>query len=137
MTPVGSYDPDADDRVTGLQKARPKGKTDLQRSALLATGHRTQQGEAGLFGSNDQKKRFRAIEDRALGADEESRMIAAWMRHNIKLAADANKFMTIRSMWWLLAAMENEDRMIDWISANRQRVLKEEHEFVKDMFDRT
>lgn len=93
-----------------MEKAR-EGKTDLQRTALAATGRH-------YFGTSQQHKAFRQYEDKAMGADPESRMWAAWLSNRIKLA---EKYRT--TMDKLIASFDNRVKRDNWFADNRAKVL--------------
>ena len=93
-----------------MEKAR-EGKTDLQRNALAATGRH-------YFGTSQQHKAFKAFEDKALGADPESRMWFAWLNNRIELA---EKYRT--TMDKLIASFGNKVKRDGWFADNRAKVL--------------
>lgn len=112
--------------------ARPK--TPLQKRALLATGHRNRVGEAGLFPYRDLANRFRAVEEKARGATQEEIMMQEWMLHCIGYCEEKNKTQIVRSLKILVAMIENEDKRIVWIAANRERVLAARGDALKSRF---
>ena len=93
-----------------MEKAR-EGKTNLQRKALAATGRH-------YFGTSQQHRAFKAFEDKAMGADPESRMWFAWLNNRIELA---EKYRT--TMDKLITSFGNKVKRDGWFADNRAKVL--------------
>ncbi len=116
---VGFCDPDADERGETSRPKRPVHVTELQEAALRATRHVSRTGATTYFSSKEHVKRFKALEEKARGAGDEGFLFKKWMEYNIRYVATINEKTMVIGMGNLLKRMENEDRRIDWMAANR------------------
>lgn len=125
---IGAYDPDGEEN-TQVRPAWSKPKDDLDTAALKACGRQ-------YFKSSTERKVWRALRDKAQGATEEDIMYSAWMEHNVGLCRDANIKMKhiVRVFATLISMIENDQRRIDWVAANRERIMKERASSVTDSF---
>ncbi len=130
---VGCFDPDADERGESARPKRPVRVSELQEKALRATRHVSRTGATTYFSSREHVKRFKALEEKARGADDEGFLFRQWMLHNIEHVEKINQQRMWIGMGNLLARMENEDRRIDWTAANRKWLLAQRMESAKDL----
>ncbi len=130
---VGCFDPDADERGETSRPKRPVRVSELQEKALRATRHISGTGATTYFSSREHVKRFKALEEKARGADTEGFLFRKWMEYHIEKVAESNKKEMLFSMGNLIKRMENEDRRIDWTAANRKRLLAQRMESAKDL----
>lgn len=121
------FDPDENERT--VQRAALKAKTALQERALAACGRK-------YFKSTEERKRWRLLEGKTLGATDEQILYAAWMYHNIELWEKANSKMIERIFYKLMSAMENEERRIDWEVTNRTKVFADRKIDIGALFEK-
>lgn len=125
--PVGSYDPDSEEgQVQRPAWSRPK--DDLDKSALEACGRK-------YFKTSEERKAWKALREKALGATDEKILFEEWIKHNIKLCAEANKKArrTERIFPTLLRMIANSDRRVDWEAANRETILQNRLKGVEEL----
>jgi len=127
--PIGLFDPDEDDANPRVRPGWSKPKTELQRSALASCNRR-------WFKSSGERREWNALEQKALGGTQESIMHQEWIKHNIQLCVTANSRRPERSFTILIKMIQNEDRKVDWIVANRDKVLAARSTAIKSIFDR-
>lgn len=94
------------------------GKTELQQAAVRACYPTALQ-----FADREEHQEFREFEAKAAGADPESRMWAAWLKHCVDWAKSLNRKMVCMKMSGLLSYMGNEDKRKVWFDKNRKEVL--------------
>ena len=88
------------------------------------------------FKSQTERNRWKALQEKALGADDDSVMFDAWIKHNIDLAKKVNQSerRIVRTVPWVCSAIENQERQVDWVAANRERILQERAKVVEEQF---
>jgi hypothetical protein len=126
---LGGFDPDEVDNPTIMHNALLPKKNTLEPSALAAC-------KRTAFKSTAERRRWKALADRASGGEERHIMYYEWMKHNIELAEKANAKATIpvRIFTNLMTAIENENRRVDWEAANKKNVMASRVEAVKSRF---
>jgi hypothetical protein len=128
--PLGTYDPDEEGNPTIIRNSMLP-KNALQTRAFKACG-RT------MFKSTEDRKRWRLLEDKTFGGEERHIMYKAWMEHNIGLCEQANAKTEIptRTFVSLMKYIENENRRVDWESANREKIMTSRSSAIKSRFGR-
>ena len=121
------FDPDDDDLLPGIRPGWSKTKTDLQKKALGAC-------ERTYFKSPSERKRWNALEEKTRGATDEQILFVEWIKHNIELCEKANSRQITRVFATLLTMCENNERRIDWITSNREKVLADRKIDVEAIF---
>jgi len=126
----GSYDPDEENNPS-IMKASLQPKNALQKRALSACGR------TGFKNTAD-RARWRKLEDKTYGGEERHIMFKAWIEHNIELAEQTNakSVIPVRIFTNLMTSIENEDRCVDWMGANRKKVMDSKASAVKSRFGR-
>lgn len=126
-----TYEDVGDDGMGKQEKVfawmRPNDNRPTDLLLLSSTGRK-------YFKTSGERKEWKALQDMALGADDGSIMFDAWIRHNIDLARKANMRQTVRTLPWVLTAIKNESRRVDWVAANRERILKERANALEEQF---
>jgi hypothetical protein len=120
MTPVGTYDPDW---VAGNQ-SRPAWavpKTPIAIEALRVCGRSYFRGQTK---HNSEFALWEEQERKIIGASDECFLQRAWIKNVIEWAREKNKQGTIITFPVLLKMIADDDRRIDFMGINRERLLK-------------
>ena len=127
---LGSYDPDEENNPT-IMRAALQPKNALQSRALSACKRKG-------FKSTKDRARWRKLEDKTYGGEERHIMFKAWMEHNIELAekTNARSAIPVRIFTNLMASIENENRCVDWMGANKKKIMASKASAVKSRFGR-
>jgi hypothetical protein len=133
-SPVGSYDPDTEDNEVRAIK-RPSWsipQTPLAQSALSACGRQ-------FFKGNNKKVEFaswKEIEEKTLGEDDESYLYTEWVKSRIEYVAKFNSTRLSLLFDNLMRQINNNEKRIDWIIKNRNRVLAKRQVYGKDELEK-
>ena len=128
MPTIGWYDPDEDEGNERKYQAWQIPKTNLLISAMSASGRK-------YLKSREEQRRWKFIEEKTLGSTEYQIMFEAWVRHNIELNVSANTRSLTRSFAALMTMIENREREVDWIIANKEEVMKSRAQSIKSILE--
>lgn len=124
MTQEPTYedvDPETGDISTSVKLAillkSLEPKTPLQVSLLAVS-------KASRFSSTNERRRWKKLEDKAAGADPDSRVFKAWLIHCIAWATKKNRPVIYMPFTSAIGLAENEQKRENWIIKNRENVLK-------------
>lgn len=120
---IGQYDPDEEGPEAPVKRpAWMLPKDELDKKLLEAC-------RCKYFKTAAMRKQWRSIRGHFLGANEESFLWEAWVKHNIEIARKENQRSLTRVVQWVLNRCEDlkteGTNRKDWFAANRDRVLKE------------
>lgn len=110
-------DPDSDDENPTVRPAWSKPKDDVDGLALRTCGRQ-------YFKSPKERKEWRALRDKTLGANIDDILYDAWIKHNIEYCAGQNQRFTKFNFTILIKMIQNDQRRVDWFAANREKVMK-------------
>jgi len=133
MTPVGTYDPD----WVGGEMSRPAWatpKSPLAIEALKVCGRKYFKGQTK---HNSEFALWEEQERKAIGASDECFLQRAWIKNVIEWVRQKNIKGTVITFPVLLKMISDDDRRIDFLGINKDRLLKARKENIPEFAKRT
>lgn len=119
---LSSFDPDTEFDTAAKRPAWSQPKTPLSEKALAACGRKYFLGQRK---SNSDFALWNPIEERALGADDESWLYRKYVEFWIEWAKGKNGRGIVISFLQLIRIIQNKEREVQWLSENRKKVLED------------
>jgi hypothetical protein len=123
-------DPDEEFHIGQAHPAWSIPKTELARQALTVCGKKY---FAGQRKANSEFEEWDRLEQKAIGATEESYLFKRWILECIEWAKSKNRFQVDVRFVQMMHLIENNDKRIDTVSRNRNKWLTERRNTIPSM----
>jgi hypothetical protein len=127
---IGSYDPDEEFVIGGKRPSWSIPKSDLAKQGLMACGKKFFAGQRKVGSEFEEWDR---LEQKAIGATEESYLFKRWIQFCIDWAIKKNARQIDVRFASLMHFIEDNDKRIDTTARMRKQWLEERRNSIPDM----